>query len=89
MGFLRSPSREIEEGDGGKRTDRILKQKALAFSLVAVSALGTVFKDQWGIAGGPLLDGVLIASLVLGVAFWISSKRMESRSRRGDREKRQ
>ena len=86
MGFLRGPSREIEERDQGKRTDRILRNKALAFSLVAMSALGTVFKEQSGIEGGPLLNGLLIASLSLGVFFWISSKRTEWRSRRDSKE---
>ena len=86
MEFLRSPSREIEERDGGKRTDRILKKKTLAFSLVGMSALGTVFKEQSGIEGGPLLTGLLIASLALGVFFWIASKRMEWRSRRDSME---
>ena len=89
MGFLRSPSCETDEGDPDKKTDRILKRKALAFSLVAVSALGTVFKEQSGIEGGPLLDGLLIASLVLGLWFWIASKRMEWISRRHRKENRQ
>jgi len=88
VGFLSRPSCEKEEGDPGKRTDRILKQKALAFSLVAVSALGTVFKEQSRIAGGPLLDGLLMVSLVLGLWFWITSKRMEWRSRRDSKENR-
>ena len=79
MGFLRSPSRENEEGDRGKRTDRILKRKALAFSLVAVSLLGTVFEEQSGIEGGPLLYGLLMVPLVLGLWFWITSKRMEKK----------
>ena len=86
MGFLRSPFREMEEGNRGKRTDRILKQKALAFSLVAMSALGSVFREQWGIERGFLPDGLLIASFALGVFFWISSKRMEWRSRRNTKE---
>jgi|GEM_PF-3430047 len=68
--------------------DRILKQKALAFSLVAASALGTVFKGQWGIRGGPLLDGLLIVCFTLGLFLWLGSKRMERRSRR-EEEKRE
>ena len=68
------------------KTDKILKQKALAFSLVAMSALGTVFKEQSGIEGDPLLNGLLIASLSLGVFFWIASKRTEWRSRRDGKE---
>jgi hypothetical protein len=71
------------------KTDQVLKQKALAFSLVAVSALGTVCKEQSGMAGGPLLDGFLIVSLVLGLWFWIRSKRMEWRIRRDSKENRQ
>jgi hypothetical protein len=82
VGFLRNPSREIEERDRGKRTDRILKKKALAFSLVAMSALGTVFKGQSGIEGSLLLDGFLMGCLALGLFFWIGSKRMEWRDRR-------
>ena len=67
--------------------DRILKQKALAFSLVAMSALGTVFKEQWGLEGGLLLDGLLIACFVLGLFLWVGCKRMERRScREEDRE---
>ena len=62
--------------------DRVLKRKVLAFSLVAMSALGTVLKGQWGIRGGPLLDGFLAACLFLGLFFWIASKRMEYRGRR-------
>ena len=62
--------------------DRILKQKALAFSLVAMSALGTVFKEQWGIEGGLILDGFLIACFALGLFLWVGSKGMERRSRR-------
>ena len=69
--------------------DRILKQKALAFSLVAVSALGTVFKKQWDIGGGPLLDGLLIACFSLGLLLWLGSKRMERRSRREEEERRE
>jgi hypothetical protein len=69
--------------------DRILKQKALAFSLVAVSALGTVFKEQAGIEGGPLLDGLLIGSFVLGLVLWLGSKGMERRSRREEEEDRE
>ncbi len=65
---------------------RILKQKALAFSLVAVTALGTVVKEQWGIEGGALLDGVLIACLALGLWLWVGSKRMERRIRRAKEE---
>jgi hypothetical protein len=67
--------------------DRILKQKALAFSFVAVSALGSVFKEQAGIEGGPLLDGILIACFVLGLALWLGSKTMERRGRREEEEK--
>jgi hypothetical protein len=69
-----------------RNVDRILKQKALAFSLVGVSALGTVFKEQWGIEGGPLLDGLLIACFSLGLLLWLGSKGMERRSRREERE---
>jgi hypothetical protein len=68
------------------KTDNILKQKALAFSLVGMSALGAVFKEQSGIEGSLLLNGFLIASLALGVFFWIASKRMEWRSRRDSKE---
>ena len=67
--------------------ERILKQKALAFSLVAVSALGTVVKEQWGIEGGPFLDGVLIACLAAGLWLWIGSKRLERRYRREEEER--
>ncbi len=66
--------------------ERVLKQKTLAFSLVAVSALGTVIKERWGIAGGPVLDGVLIACLVAGLWLWIGSKRLERRIRREQEE---
>jgi hypothetical protein len=69
-----------------KNGDNILKKKALAFSLVAVTALGTVVKEQWAIQGGPLLDGVLIACLALGLWLWVGSKRMERRSRREEEE---
>ena len=86
MGFFKNPFREPEHGDGG---ERILKQKALAFSLVAMSALGTVFKEQAGIEGGFLLDGLLMACLALGLFLWIQSKRMEWRGRRNDEEKRE
>ena len=54
-----------------------------------MSALGTVFKEQSGIEGRPLLDGLLIASLALGVFFWIASKRMEWKSRRDGKENEQ
>ncbi len=64
----------------------ILKQKALAFFLIALSALGTVFKEQWGIDGGLLLDGVLIACFVLGLFVWVGSKRMERQSRQEEEE---
>ena len=67
--------------------ERILKQKALAFSLVAVSALGTVVKEQWGIEGGPFLDGVLIACFAAGLWLWIGSKRLERRIRREKEER--
>ena len=69
--------------------DRILKQKALAFSLVAMSALGTVAKEHAGINGGPLLDGLLIACLALGVLLWLGTKVMERRSRREEEEDRE
>jgi len=68
--------------------DRILKRKALAFSLVAMSAIGTVVKEQWGIEGGPLLDGLLIACFSLGLLLWLGSKGMERRSRREEEEDR-
>ena len=71
------------------KVDRILRQKALAFSLVGVSALGTVFKEQWGIEGGPLLDGLLIACVSLGLFLWLRSKGMEQRSRREQEENRE
>ena len=67
--------------------DRILKQKALAFSLVAMSALGKVFKEQWGLEGGVLLDGLLIACFVLGLFLWIGSNRMERRCRREEEDR--
>ena len=67
--------------------DRILKQKALAFSLVAMSALGKVFKEQWGLEGGVLLDGLLIACFALGLFLWVGSKGMERRSRREEEER--
>jgi hypothetical protein len=69
--------------------DRILKQKALAFSLVGVSALGTVFKEEWGIEGNDLLDGLLIACFSLGLLLWLGSKGMERRSRREEEENRE
>jgi hypothetical protein len=69
--------------------DKILKQRALAFSLVAMSALGTVFKEQWGIEGGPLLDGLLIACFCLGLLLWLGSKGMERRIRREEEEDRE
>ena len=69
--------------------DRILKRKALAFSLVAMSAIGTVFKEQWDIGGSPLLDGFLIACFSLGIFLWLGSKRMERRSRRKEEERRE
>ncbi len=69
--------------------NRILKQKALAFSLVAMSALGTVFKEQWGIEGSPLLDGLMIACFCLGLLLWLGSKGMERRSRREEEENRE
>jgi hypothetical protein len=69
--------------------DRILKRKALAFSLVAMSAIGTVCKEQWGIEGGPLLDGLLIACFSLGLLLWLGSKGMERRSRREEDEDRE
>jgi len=47
-----------------------------------VSALGTVFKEQWDLEGGLLLDGLLIACFVLGLFLWVGSKGMERRSRR-------
>ena len=67
--------------------DRILKQKALAFSFVAMSALGTVFKEQWGIEGSLLLDGLLIACFALGLFLWVGSKGMERRSRREEEDR--
>ena len=63
-------------------TDKILKQKALAFALVAVSALGRVVKEQSGMEGGFLLDGLLMGCLAVGLFLWIGSKRMEWRNRR-------
>ena len=66
--------------------DRILKQKALAFSLVAASALGTVVKEQAGIEGSPLLDGLLVVCFVLGLVLWLGTKGMERRSRREEGE---
>jgi hypothetical protein len=72
-----------------KNTDSILKLKALAFSFVAMSALGTVFKEQAGIEGGVLVDGLLTACLVFGLFLWIQSKRMERRARRNKEEKRE
>jgi hypothetical protein len=66
----------------------MLKRKVLAFCLVATSALGNVLKGQWGIPRGPLLDGFLLACLILGVSLWIASKRMESKGgRHGKRDK--
>ena len=69
--------------------DRILKQKALAFSLVAVSALGAVFREQWGMEGSPVFDGLLIACFSLGLVLWLGSKGMERRSRRDEEEERE
>ena len=89
MGFLKDSFREGGGEHRGKRTERILKQKALAFSLVAVSALGTVVKEQAGIEGGVLLDGLLMVCLALGLFLWIQSKRMEQRARRSREEKRE
>jgi len=68
------------------KVDRILKRKALAFSLVAMSAIGTAFKEQWGIEGGPLLDGLLVACFCLGLLLWLGSKGMERRNRREEEE---
>jgi hypothetical protein len=68
------------------KMDSILKLKALAFSLVAMSAVGTVFKERGGIEGGLLLDGLLTACLAFGLLFWIQSKRMERRLRRNNEE---
>jgi hypothetical protein len=86
MGFLRSTSCEGEEGRRRQGKDTILKRRILAFSLVAASTLGSVFKGQWGIDGGPLLDGILAACLVLGLFLWMASKRMESIGRRQRRQ---
>jgi hypothetical protein len=72
-----------------KDVDRILKQKALAFSLVATSALATVFKEQAGFEGGPLLDALLFGCLALGLLLWVGSKAMERRSRREEEEDRE
>jgi hypothetical protein len=69
------------------RVERILTQKVLAFSLVAVSALGTVTKEQWGIKGCPFLDAVLITCFVVGLWLWIGSKRLERRNRREEEER--
>ena len=69
--------------------DKILRQKAVAFFFVALSALGTVFKEQSGIEGGPLLDGVLIACFVTGLFLWVGSKRTERQSRREEEEGRE
>lgn len=70
-------------------SDRILRLKALAFSLVAMSALGTVFKEQAGIEGGLLLDGLLMGCLAFGVLLWVQSKSMERRLRRKNKESRE
>ena len=70
------------------RFGTILKQKTLAFSLIAVSVLGTVCKEQWGIRGSALLDGVLLACLAAGLWLWIGSKRLERRARREQEEER-
>lgn len=68
------------------KTDNILKQKVLAFALVAASALGRVFVEQSGIQRSLLLDGLLTGCLALGLFLWIGSKRMERRGR-GKKEK--
>lgn len=67
-----------------KPVDRILRQKALAFSLIAGCTLGTILKEQTGFGAGFLLDGILLACLFLGLALWVGAKRTE---RRGAREK--
>lgn len=89
MRFLKKPSGKEEGGRLSEGTDKVLRQKALAFSLVATSALGAVFKEQSGLGGGLFLDGFLAACLALGLFFWISSKRMERRGRRNQEDNRQ
>jgi hypothetical protein len=68
---------------------RILRQKALAFFLVAASALGSVLKEQAGMGGGVLLDGLLMACLAVGLLLWVQSKRRERRIRREGEEGRE
>ncbi len=68
---------------------KILRQRFLAFSLVAAGGLGSVCKEQWGLDGGPVLDGVLMACFCLGLGLWVGSKRMERRSRRQQEEERE
>ncbi len=67
-----------------RNADDILKRRVLAFAFVALSVLGTLFKEHWGIEGGFLLDGLLLACLALGLWLWVESKRMERRSRRDE-----
>ena len=69
-----------------RNADDVLKRRVLAFSFVAMSLFGTLFKEHWGIEAGPLLDGVLMVCLALGLWLWVDSKRMERRSRRGEEE---
>ena len=82
MRFSKKPAGKEEGGPRDEGTDRILRHKVLAFSLVSTTALGAVFKEQSALGGGLFLDGFLTACLALGVFFWISSKRMEWRGRR-------
>ena len=72
-----------------RNADDILKRRVLAFSFVAISVFGTLFKEHWGIKAGPFLNGVLVACLALGIWCWVGSKKMERRSRRNQEEKRQ
>ncbi len=89
MRFFKRPFGKEEGGRRSEGTDKVLRQKALAFSLVATSALGAVFKEHSGMGGGLLVDGFLAACLALGLFFWISSKRMEWRDRRHQEDNRE
>ena len=70
-----------------RNADDILKRRGLAFAFVALSLFGTLFKEHWGIEGGPLLDGLLVVCLALGLWLWVDSKRMERKSRREEQRK--
>ena len=71
----------MRERDGS--VNRIVKYRLLAFSMIAVSTLGSILKEdlqgKWDISRTGFLDAFLVVAFIAGLCLWVVSKIMEKR----------